>query len=205
MTEQELLYASPEDTDIFNHCTAGLPTRLGNLGTGLDKDGVPIPYSCGAHSVKALREIINIINPASILEIGFNIGHSASLWLHLSKAKLVSVDISCKQETMDASFTLRSRYPDRFFFLIGDSKKLKLNEPDWPNYDLIFIDGGHEFDDVTADIETAIRLGIPYIAFDDILPQYGDVQKAINRFTYITLVKEIGNIALYKNHYKDKL
>lgn len=203
MTEQELLYASPEDIDTFNHCTAGLPTQSGNLGTGLDKDGVPIPYSCGAHSVKALREIVSIVNPTSILEIGFNIGHSASLWLHLSKAKLVSIDISNKNETIEASFVLRNRYPDRFFFLIGDSKNIR-NRSDYkhPEYDLIFIDGGHLLDDVVADIELAISFGIPYIAFDDILPQYGDVQKAIDKFEHLTLVKEIGNIALYKNNYK---
>lgn len=64
---------------------------------------------------------------------------------------------------------------------------------------------GHLLEDVIADIETAISLDIPYIAFDDILPQYGDVQKAIDQFLHLTLVKEIGNIALYKNYYKDKL
>lgn len=202
MTEQELLYASPEDIDIFMHCTAGLPTQLGNSGTGLDKQGIPIPYSCGAHSVKALRDIINTVNPSSILEIGFNIGHSASLWLHLSTAKLVSIDISCKQETIDASFVLRNRYPDRFFFLFGDSKSLRNNPPEQQPYDLIFIDGGHLLEDVIADTETAISLDIPYIAFDDILPQYGDVQKAIDQFMNLTLVKKIGNIALYKNNYK---
>ena len=42
--------------------------------------------------VEIAQEVIALCNPRSILEIGFNVGHSALIWLSLSQALLTSVD-----------------------------------------------------------------------------------------------------------------
>jgi hypothetical protein len=55
--------------------------------------------SLGPHSVGSIREICNICNPMSILEIGFNVGYSASMWLGFTGAVLYSVDNSTRDHT----------------------------------------------------------------------------------------------------------
>jgi predicted O-methyltransferase YrrM len=188
MTEQELLYASPEDIAFFNECTKGLPDSQ--------------VYSCGAHSVRCLREIVGIVKPTSILEIGLNCGYSSAMWLALCPdASVMSVDI--KTDTVAAGEFLYNKYGlGRFSFIIYDSAKLidawggLLKRQD---FDLIFIDGGHLKKDVIADIKLSLTLGIEWLAFDDIMPRYGEVQQAIDEFPQLELVKTMGNIALYKN------
>jgi predicted O-methyltransferase YrrM len=185
MTEQELLYASTEDIAFFNECTKGLPESE--------------VYSCGAHSVRCLREIVDIVKPKFIFEIGFNVGKSASLWLNLApEAKLISIDISEREELFAAVMIMTHRYNDRFSYFDRNRDRPTLKAMDI-KADLAFIDGSHEMDDVCHDIGLVISLGIPYIAFDDILPQYGEVQDAINWFPELEIVKTMGNIALYKN------
>ena len=39
LTDQELLYASPEDWDFYNKIIEGLPTMAGKNGDGKDKFG----------------------------------------------------------------------------------------------------------------------------------------------------------------------
>ena len=110
----DLLFASVEDIMFFNKCIEGLPAQEGLRGDGVGQDGTPLPFSCGAHSVRCLREIVEIVNPGGILEIGFNIGRSASLWLNLSAGYLVSTDISRRPETLQAAQILTERYSERF-------------------------------------------------------------------------------------------
>ena len=193
MTHEELMYASPEDIEFFNKCIEGLPKDPG--------------YSCGPHSVRCLREIVNITEPSSIIEIGLNCGYSSALWLELAEefsVSVLSIDISERKETLDAGFMLSSRYPSRFQFLICDSKKVNMlyaGKLERAKASLIFIDGGHEYEDVKSDIQLAINLGIKWIAFDDWLPQFGPgVQKAIAEHPELEMVKEMGNIVLMLNN-----
>lgn len=205
MTEQEnkeLMYASDEDIVFYLKCVEGLPTLAGLDGSGNGSDGIPLPYGLGAHSVRCLREIIKIVKPKAMLEIGFNMGWSASLWLSLSnKLKLVSCDISAKEETIMAAKFLQLKYNKRFFYYMRNNEWLP-NLKNKFKYDLIFIDGGHLIKDVVADIELALELQIPHIGFDDFLEEFGEVQKAIQTFgNKLEQVNVNGNIALYKNKY----
>ncbi len=198
MTQQEndeLMYASPEDQAFYLKCVEGLPTLAGLNGTGNGSDGVPLPYGCGPHSVRCLREIIEITNPKSIFEVGFNMGWSAALWLELSPSVyLYSCDISKKQETLTAAKILTERYGNRFTYQHRD--ELLIPFP----IDLIFIDGGHLYEDVVKDIQFGQEIGAQYFAFDDIMIEFGPgVMAAIKLFPELELIKEMGNIALYKN------
>lgn len=199
MTHQELMYASPEDQEFYLNCVEGLPSMSGANGDGLDKFGIPIPFHCGPHSLRCLRSIVEMVKPKSILEIGFNMGHSSSMWLNLFEGIVTSCDISMKDETIAGARVLRNRYPDRFFYFnrnrVSFSEEVRGHE-----CDLIFIDGGHLYDDVKKDIELAINLNIQYLAFDDILEQFGPgVMSAIREYPQLELISEMGNIALYKN------
>jgi hypothetical protein len=196
MTEQELLSASEEDQQFFFKCVQGLPLVSAD---GMDSNGQPMPYFLGAHSVRCLRRIVELVEPKSILEIGFNVGVSSSLWLNLSSASVVSVDISDRQETLTAAKKLSDDYPDRFDFILSDSAKLFGNpQLEGLKFDLIFIDGGHLEHDVLADIKLALDLGIKYLAFDDYLPKYGPgVQPAIEKHG-LTMIEEMGNIVLMR-------
>lgn len=203
MNTDDLMYASEEDIAFFHKCTAGLPGVEGFSGTGFDAQGERIPYGVGPHSVKCLREIVEITKPQSILEIGFNLGYSASMWLTLSGARLVSNDISDKYETIEAIAKLKERFVQKFSFIGGDSATLFErfgNVLKGENFDLIFIDGGHLDHHVMADIKLALDLGIKWLAFDDILPQFGPgVLPSIAKHPQLKEVKIMGNIALYEN------
>lgn len=216
MTQQEkdeLMYASEEDIAFYHKCVEGLPTLAGLNGTGKDADGVDLPYGCGPHSVRCLREIVEIVKPKRIFEIGFNMGWSASMWLELSKGHLLSCDISHKKETFVAATYLKNKWGNHFEYtnrnnlneFREDSKRESRNlgyysYEYYTSFDLIFIDGSHLLKDVLDDIKFALLLQIPYLVFDDILPQFGPgVMPAIKEYPQLEPVKEMGNIALYKN------
>src|ERR1700749_2247779 len=203
MTQEEnekLMYSSPEDQCFYLKGVEGLPTLAGLNGTGKDENGVPLPYGTGPHSVRCLREIVSIVHPQNIIEIGFNMGYSSAMWLELApEAKVFSCDISYKKETIVAAEILSERYDGRFRYMNrGDVLFFSyLNEND---FDLIFIDGGHELKDVVADLEFALNLKIPNIAMDDFLPEFGEIQKAIEQLgEKVEIVNVNGNIALLKN------
>jgi hypothetical protein len=190
----DLMYSSTEDQQFFLKCIEGLPVINGFSGDGIDSNGEPMPYGIGPHSVRCLRRIVEIVKPKRILEIGFNVGISSSVWLNLCDASVVSVDISDRKETLTAAEILDARHPGRFKFICSDSAVVgeRINY----DFDLIFIDGGHLEHHVMADIDLAFALGIPYLAFDDYLPQFGPgVQPAIEKHG-LKMIEEMGNIVL---------
>lgn len=200
MNQDELMYASKEDLAFFNKIIDGLSTHEGKNGDGLDDSGTPIPYSCGPHSLRSIRRIAEIAKPKNIFEIGFNLGFSSSMWLEICpKSKVFSCDISYKKETIDSIAFLSKKQPKRFSYLNRNApefnKTLKKRK-----FDLAFIDAGHLFDDVCNDIKYCLSLKIPFISFDDILPQYGEVQLAIDSFSNeLEFIEANGNMAIYKN------
>jgi len=105
----------------------------------------------------------------TILEIGFNIGYSASMWLEFDpdqKSHITSVDIGIHKDTVPASEAVKSLYPDRFSFILEDSKKV-YNKVKNQLFDMIFIDGDHSGPGIYNDLQLALRLGIPLILVDD--------------------------------------
>ena len=103
-----------------------------------------------------LSEIVKSSNAKNIMEIGFNGGHSADLFLSLNnEIKLTSLDIGEVDAVLFGKSFIDTNYPFRHNLIVGDSKESvpafsKLN----PNtfFDVIFIDGGHEFIDSISDI-----------------------------------------------------
>jgi SAM-dependent methyltransferase len=202
LSHEELLSVSPEDKALFDQITNGLPTREGYSGDYYDRDGKEIPYGSEAHVLKHIRTAIEIVQPKSVLEIGLNRGHGSAMFLALSKAKVVSIDISDRRETIFAGTYLQNMYPERFMFFIKDSG-FAIECLRGRHFDLCFIDGGHDEASVLVDINLCENLKIPYLLFDDCYPRYGEVLKAIGGYgDDLTLIKDMDNIRLYKSNWK---
>ena len=159
-----------------------------------------------------IQDIYNKHNIKSILEIGFNIGYSASMWLEFDvdkKSTLTSVDIGIHKDTVKAAEAVKNLHGDRFEFILCDSKKVK-NQLKDRLFDLAFIDGDHSAVGVHSDIQLCMILQIPLLLFDDYWSQ-GDtnpirvVWEQFVKSKKLSLVKvydldvEQPKIALYKN------
>lgn len=196
LTDEELLYASEEDWAFYNKIIEGLPTMAGKNGDGLDKFGIPIPYHSGPHILRHFMEVRENIKPKKVLEIGFNMGHSAVMWLNMGHIAVCSLDISEKDETIEAAKLLEERYAGMFLYFNRKHTAVDLGQ-----FDLCFIDGAHDEESIIKDIEYAKILSIPYILFDDWYPRYGETQKAVAKFPELELVKDMNNLRLYRVKY----
>lgn len=199
MNDEELMSASTEERYFWQQCVKGLPGLQGFSGTGYDADGNRIPWGSGPHNLRAFRECVRVVKPKHIFEIGFNLGYGSAVWLNISSAKVTSIDISSKAETLAAANYLKEIYPDRFTFMLGDSlRALEFMRYHNHKFDMAFIDGNHEEEAVTQDIKVCLKFGIEWFVMDDWLPQFGPgVQDAIKKFPFET-VGIIGNTALIK-------
>ena len=109
----------------------------------------------------------------SVLEVGFNAGHSALLILSSNPhVKYVGVDIGEHSYTKEAARILRNHFGKRFKLITGDSTNvlpgLKLDKL---KYDVIHVDGGHSQAQCLSDLSNASNLLIEQsgqILLDDI-------------------------------------
>lgn len=156
---------TPEDQLLFDAWTKDLPKRTDDL-----------PYHSGADFVNKARMALAISEANTVFEIGTNLCHSASVWLGLGVEKLTTMD-AFMNPLREQAITLLEK-DHRFNFIRCDSKGY-FGE-DFPSYDLLFVDGNHDFEWVCKDIDLAERLGIKWIFLDDFCPHHGpDVIRAI--------------------------
>jgi len=91
----------------------------------------------------------------SILEIGFNGGHSADLFLSSSNATVLSFDLGENLCVQTAKDYIDIKYPSRHQLILGNSvDTIPQYISQYPNttFDLIFIDGCHDYDVAITDI-----------------------------------------------------
>lgn len=123
------------------------------------------------------HEILVETSAKSILEIGFNVGGSALMFLTLHPyLHYHSVDIIAKKKS--AAF-LASEFPG-FRFVQGNSMYIQPGEGFTKMYDMVFIDGDHSRTGVIADVLTAKRFKPEFILFDDVRhPSHSYIEEII--------------------------
>ena len=99
---------------------------------------------------KLLKEFVSKDSVRSVLEIGFNAGHSSEIFLENNKnVHVVSFDLNeYKCVTIGKQF-IDKKYPGRHELIIGNSiitvPEYIKNNPT-KKFDIIFIDGGHTYE-----------------------------------------------------------
>ena len=111
--------------------------------------------------VVLLKELASDKSLRNALEIGFNAGHSAELFLKDTTLNLISFDIAKWDYTPTSKEYIDTTYPHRHELIIGNSTK---TVPEYiennPNkkFDLIYIDGGHDIKISKADLKNCRKL-----------------------------------------------
>jgi hypothetical protein len=167
--------------------------------------------SVNSHA-EIFKEVIDLVKPKNILEIGFFCGSSGNMLLELSKqfkSKLTSVDPFMDNPTNDylhsvgrpeeiggdsvqlaAVESVYQNYKDRFRFVhkrsLADAIDGDLSiEP----YQLAYVDGCHWEPSVCIDLNICLALKIPFLLLDDYNEMYNGVRIALakmkNRFAII--------------------
>jgi len=98
----------------------------------------------------------------NVMQIGFNAGHSAEVFLKNNDSlTLTSFDIGLYKYVNVANKYIESIYPNRHTLILGDSlisvEKYISNNKD-KKFDVIFIDGGHDYNVADSDLKNCAKL-----------------------------------------------
>lgn len=122
-----------------------------------------------------VMKIVSMPFVKTILEIGFNSGHSSELMLRTNPhVKVVSFDLGEHEYTAKAKQYIDKMYPLRHLLILGNSVQtiptFHHMQPD-ARFDLIFIDGGHDYLTARADLGNCRFLSHPMslVIMDDIV------------------------------------
>jgi len=146
----------------------------------LKNNGVDSWMGNSAESIEQTNDLIKVsklVKKTNIdaMEIGFSAGHSAETLLKNNpNLNLVSFDIGSSYYVQTAKEYIDKEYPGRFTLIIGDSVQTVpryINDNKGKTFDLIFIDGNHEYAFAKKDIDNCKQLSNKdtIIIVDDIM------------------------------------
>lgn len=130
------------------------------------------------YSQQVQQQVIDLINLTNknninVMEIGFNAGHSAELFLENNKTlTLTSFDLGTHKYVNTAKEYIDATYPNRHKLILGDSRTtvpFYLQNNKETKFDFIFIDGGHSYEIAKADMDNCLSLAHKdtIVALDD--------------------------------------
>lgn len=143
------------------------------------RDGGARIYEGGASVEEAsyLRDLTVSAKAVRVAEIGFNVGFSSIGLLEAApEVEVVSFELDRRPAVELAKRFVDDRYPGRHELIIGNSVETVAAYPEnhAELFDLVFVDGGHEYETARADIANAARIAKPgaLIVVDDVIPWY---------------------------------
>lgn len=154
---------SAEEERVFNAITRHLPKRKETT-----------PYHSEAQAMRQIGNAVRIagLTPGfAVREVGFCLGHSASIFFHLGAKCVVSEETSDRPETMEARRVMEEMWGERFAFIRPGER-----DPLFGRYDFGFVDGDHSREAITADTKTMLANKVPWVLYDDFWPHWGDTQ-----------------------------
>jgi hypothetical protein len=131
-----------------------------------------LPSSVEGHwdlSSKPIVDFLATLNIKTMLEIGFNTGYSATMFLEmLNLSKFYSIDIGIHSHVKPLYENFKKEYGSKFDYLIEDSLNIRDTHFNDINYDLVFIDGSHSFEIALNDWLFCVEpVKTQYILLDD--------------------------------------
>lgn len=131
-------------------------------------------YEGGATVAEAvyLQELARKTDAQVVAEIGFNVGFSALAFLEgLPEVEVVSFEIDRRLSVDLAKEFIDARYPGRHELVVGNSMEAVPSYTGAPP-DLVFVDGGHDYEVALADIENSRKIAKPgaIVVVDDLVP-----------------------------------
>lgn len=136
----------------------------------------PLEGSASSEELLYLASTVRRTNSCLIGEIGFNAGLSSQAFLNASPiTQVISFDLVEHGYTMVAKKLVDANFPGRHTLIKGDSTKtvpeFKRQNPDIA-FDLVFIDGGHDYEVARADIQNMLPLchSKTAVIIDDLTP-----------------------------------
>jgi predicted O-methyltransferase YrrM len=136
--------------------------------------------SSNPEKVQCIQLALSLVQATSMMEIGFNIGHSLAAVVGAvpSIKYFLSFDICDKPDAPAAFAFLQDKFKDRDLRLVcGDSTTAVPTYAVERTYDLIHIDGGHDYATALKDITNCRRFSSPrtVLVIDDTGPDEAGV------------------------------
>lgn len=158
-SSEEQLYKELDAVIAWAMRLTDRPVRKGSRERELEGHSNMVP-----ELVKVMTELASAPGVQTIGEIGFNGGHGTLRWLLHSKARVVSFDLGEHDYGEPASRWLSHKFPGRLNVTWGDSiwtvPDFKKRNHD-VKFDLIFIDGGHDYKTALADLQNFASMANP--------------------------------------------
>ncbi len=188
---------------------SGVSLEGGLFGEHLRDDVPDVPSPVFRN--KRVNYAVFCSSGSSLLEIGFNAGHSALLALTINRnLAYIGVDICHHPYTKPCFDYLRSVFGDRVRLHAGDSRDvLPVLRDERRIYDLIHVDGGHNFYIAHADLRNVLDLASKgaTLLFDDVndhlisaLCDYYVLRGRLSRMKLNTLWKTTSDHELFRIH-----
>lgn len=120
--------------------------------------------------IRVAKNILDETSAKSMLEIGFNIGYSAAVWLEAGIDTLAIIDINRHRDTQAAILATNNTYTQKnITWLLADSTSYEAKTWVTPSIDIAFIDGGHTYNICMSDSLLAISKGAKWLVYDDVM------------------------------------
>ena len=124
-----------------------------------------------------LRDLAARHGAGWVIEIGFNLGFSAIAFLESGPdTRVISFELDDRPSVRLAKQFVDEHYPGRHELVLGDSlTTVTAFASDRPERaDLVFVDGGHDYEVAAADLRNARGVSRPggHVVIDDLVPWY---------------------------------